>query len=85
MGYFFGLGYGSKAVLGSALKDSQLIFSMLASILTFSFNLNLGLFLAFWGPNGLFFGGLCKVKNVFLGLLIHLNNFYFLCAFNSYF
>ena len=34
----------------------QLSFSMLPSILTFDFDLILGSFLTFWGPNGLFLG-----------------------------
>ena len=36
--------------------DEQLSFSMLPSILTFDFDLILGSFLIYWGPNKLFFG-----------------------------
>ena len=35
----------------------QLSFSLFLSILTFDFNLILGLFLTCWGSNGLFWGG----------------------------
>ena len=34
----------------------QLLFSMFPSILTFNFDLILGSFFTFWGPNGLFLG-----------------------------
>ena len=40
-------------------------FSMFPLILTFDFNLIYGLFLAFWGPNGLFFGVGIRLKNHF--------------------
>ena len=51
-----GSGNGSKTVLGSTHVVEQLSFSMLPLILIFDFNLILGSFLTFWGPDGLFFG-----------------------------
>ena len=50
------LGKCLKLVLGSTHEVEQLSFSMLPSILTFDFDLILGSFLTFWGPNGLFLG-----------------------------
>ena len=47
---------GSITVLGSTHVVEQLSFSMFLSILTFDFDLILGSFLTFWGPNGLFLG-----------------------------
>ena len=55
-GFFGGSGKGSKTVFGSTHVVEQLSFSMFPSILTFDFTLILGLFLTFWGPNGLFLG-----------------------------
>ena len=63
-GLFFGLGKGSKNVLGSTHVVEQLSFSMLPSILTFDLELILGSFLTFWGPNGLFLG-LGRVQKLF--------------------
>ena len=37
---------------------------MLSSILTFDFDIILGLFLTFWGPNGLFLGSMWGSKTV---------------------
>ena len=51
-----GLGCGSKTVLGSTHVVKELLFSMFPSIQTFDFDLILGSFLSFWGPNGLFGG-----------------------------
>ena len=48
--------WGSKTVLGSTHVVEQTIFSMVPSILTFDFDLILGSFLTFCGPNGLFLG-----------------------------
>ena len=45
-----------KTVLGSTHVVKQLSFSMVPSILTFDFDLILGSFLTFGGPNGLFMG-----------------------------
>ena len=42
--------------MGSTHVDEQLLFSIVSSILIFDFDLILGLFLDFWGPNGLFLG-----------------------------
>ena len=41
---------------GSTYVVEQLSFSMFPSILTFEFDLILGSFLTFWGPNGLILG-----------------------------
>ena len=53
-------------VLGSTQVVEQLSFSLFLSILTFDFDLILGSFLTFWGPNGLFLG-LGKGSNSVLG------------------
>ena len=45
---FFGLEKGSKTVLESTHVVEQLSFCMFLSILTFDFDLILGLFLTFW-------------------------------------
>ena len=50
------VGVGSTTVLGSTHVVEQLSFSMFPSILTFDFDIILGSFLTFWGPNGLFLG-----------------------------
>ena len=42
--------------MGSTCVVEQLSFSMFPSILTFDFDLILGSFFTFGGPNGLFFG-----------------------------
>ena len=52
--------------MGSTHVVEQLSFSMFLSILTFDFDLVLGSFLTFWGPNGLFLG-LEKGSNTVLG------------------
>ena len=52
--------------MGSTHVVEQLSFSMLPSILTFDFDLILGSFLTFWGPNELFLG-LGKGPNTVLG------------------
>ena len=46
----------SKTFFGSNHVAEQLLFSIVPSIPTFDFDLILGSFLTFWGPNGLFFG-----------------------------
>ena len=51
-----GLGKGSITVLGSTHVIEQLSFFMFLSILTFYFDLILGSFFTFWGPNGLYLG-----------------------------
>ena len=56
-------------VLRSTHVVEQLSFSMFLSILTFDFDLILGSFLTFLGPNGLFLG-LGKVRQLFLDLLM---------------
>ena len=55
MGYFW-VGVGFTTVLGSTYIVKQLSFSMFLSFLTFDFDLILGSFLTFSGPNGLYFG-----------------------------
>ena len=55
MGYFGGRGL-VWFVLGSNYVVEQLPFFMFPSILTFDFDIILGPFLTFWGPNGLFLG-----------------------------
>ena len=42
--------------MGSSHVVEQFSFSLFLSILTFDFDLILGSFLTFWGPNGLFLG-----------------------------
>ena len=42
----------------------QLLFSLFPSILIFDFDLILGLFLTFWGPNGPFSGSIWGSKTV---------------------
>ena len=54
-----------KTVLGSTHVLEQLLSSMFPSILTFDFDLILGSFYTFWGPNGLFLGGRLGLKNCF--------------------
>ena len=51
-----GLVQGSITALGSTHVVEQLTFSLFLSILTFTFDLNLGSFWTFWGPNRLFLG-----------------------------
>ena len=63
------VGNGPKTVLRSPHVVEQLSFSMLPSILTFDFDLILGSFLTFWGPNRPFLGWVL-FKNCFGGLLI---------------
>ena len=52
--------------MGSTYVVEQLLFSLFFSILTFYFDLILGSFFTFWGPNGLFLG-LGKGSNTVLG------------------
>ena len=52
--------------MGSTYVVEQLSFSLFFSILTFYFDLILGSFFTFWGPNGLFLG-LGKGSNTVLG------------------
>ena len=56
----------AKTVLGSTHIVEQLSFSMFPSILTFDFDLILGSFLTFWGPNRQFLR-LGKGPNTVLG------------------
>ena len=50
------MGKGLKTVLGYTHVVEQLSFSMFPSILTFDFDLILGSFFTFGGPNGLSLG-----------------------------
>ena len=52
--------------MGSSHVVEQLSFSLFLSNLKFTFDLILGSFLTFWGPNGLFLG-LGKGSNTVLG------------------
>ena len=52
--------------MGSTYVVEQLSFSLFFSILTFYFDLILGSFFTFWGPNELFLG-LGKGSNTVLG------------------
>ena len=45
-----------RQLFGVTHVVEQLSFSVFLSILTFNFDLILGSFLTFWGPNGLFLG-----------------------------
>ena len=56
MVYSLGRGWIKKSVLWSTHVVDLLSFSMFPLILTFGFDLILGSFLTFWGPNGLFLG-----------------------------
>ena len=55
MGHFWGW-WGLTTVLGSTHVVEKLSLSLFPSILTFDFDLILGSFLTFGGPNRLFFG-----------------------------
>ena len=57
IGYFDGW-CQVQIVFGSTHIVQQLIFSLFPSILMFDFDLILGLFLTFLGPNGLFLGSM---------------------------
>ena len=57
---FLGSGWGPKTVLESThVVLEQLRFFIVPSILTFDFELILGSFWTFWGPNGLFGFNIC--------------------------
>ena len=45
-----------KLLQGSTHVVEQILVSIVPSILTFDFDLILGLFFTFWGPNGIFLG-----------------------------
>ena len=63
IGYFEGGGQ-VQIVLGSTHIVQQLLFSLFPSILMFDFDFILGLFLTFFGPNGLFLGSMWGSKTV---------------------
>ena len=63
------MGYSSKTVFGSTHVVEQLLFSIVPIILTFDFDLILGSFFTFRGPNG-YFWGWGRVVKLFWGLLI---------------
>ena len=52
-------------MLGSTHVVEQLLFSIVPSILTFDFDLMLGLFFTVWGPNGPFLGAAEGFKHCF--------------------
>ena len=56
MGHFWGQGRVQKLFWGSTHVVEQLLFSIVPLTLTFDFDLILGSFFTFWGPNGLFLG-----------------------------
>ena len=60
------MGEGLTTVLRSTQVVEQLSFSLFLSILTFDFDLILGSFLTFLGPNGLFLGW-NRVRQLFWG------------------
>ena len=60
-GYIEGWGQ-VQIVLGSTHIVQQLLFSLFPSILAFDFDLILGLFWTFLGPNGLFLGSMWVQK-----------------------
>ena len=70
--------WGSKTVLRSTHVVEQLSISIIASNMTFQFDLFLGSFLNLLGPNKLFWGQ-SRVRKLVWGLLMELSNFYFLC------
>ena len=61
--------YGPKTILESTHVVEQLLYSMFPSILTFDFDLILGLILTFWGPDRLFLGLTKGSKTVLMYLL----------------
>ena len=65
----FRVGVGLRTGFGCSNGIKQLLFSTFPSILTFDFDLIMGSFFYFCGPNGLFFG-LCKVQKLFWGQLM---------------
>ena len=70
-GLFWGLGQGSTTVLGLSHLVEQLSFSFFLSILIFYFDFFVALTGYIWGWG--------RVQTLFWGLLMQLNNFYFLC------
>ena len=61
---YFGIGVGLQTDFGSTHVVEQLLFSINPSILTFDFDLILGLLLTSWGPYGLFLGSKWGAKPV---------------------
>ena len=53
-----------KTVLGSTHAVEQLLFFMFPLVMTFDFDLILGLLLTFWGHSGLFLGSIWGSKTV---------------------
>ena len=68
-GYFGGLGWAQQTDFWSTHVVEQLSFPLFLSILTFDFDLILGLFFTFWGPNS-YIWGWGRVQTLFLGLLM---------------
>ena len=67
--------------MGSTHVLEQLSFSMFLSILTLDFDLILGSFLSYWGPNGLFLGLRKSSKTVLVS--IHVVEQFSFCMFSS--
>ena len=63
MGFFWGWGMVQKLFWGLIIEQHS--YSMFPSILTFDFDLILGSFLTFGGPNGLFLGVGVGFENYF--------------------
>ena len=70
MVFFLGSMWGSKTVFGSTHVVEQHLFSMIPLNLIFEFDLILGSFLSFSGPNGLVWGGSSRVQQLIWGLLM---------------
>ena len=66
---FLGPGSDSNADLGPTPVVEQLSFSIISSILSFDFDLFLGLFFTFWALMG-YSWGWGRVRKLFLGLLM---------------
>ena len=77
MVYSWGRGWIKKNVLWSTHVVDLLSFSMFPLILTFDSDLILGHFLLFWTLMD-YFWGWRGAQKLFWGLLMYLNNFYFL-------
>ena len=74
--------------MGSTHVVEQLSFSLFLSILAFTFDLILGSFLTFWGPNGLFLGlgkGSKTVEQLSFSMLPSILTFDFYLILGSFF
>ena len=73
----------SKPVLVSTHVGEQFSFSLIIPVLGFKFDSNLRSFLAFWGPDGLFFWLSYGLKTVFGCYSCSLTTFILYDSFNS--